>query len=235
MTRYAIYFAPPASSGLWRFGSGIIGYDAVTGLELPFAETTGVAVDAWSGITEEPRRYGFHATLKAPFELASGCDEADAIEIVGQLAAVLAPVTLMGLDVAAIGRFVALVPSQASAELQVLATATVERLDNLRRPLSEADRARRLRSQLTPRQLEYVDRYGYPYVREEFRFHMTLTGPIEDGRERERVRARLAAAYRDMVPTGPVVIDALAVFRQNRRDGRFQIVSRHPLLARRDP
>lgn len=235
MTRYAIYFAPEEASRLWRFGSGVVGYDAATGRDVPFAETIGLAGDAWSEVTAEPRRYGFHATLKAPFELCSNGDEAGLLKEVERLAGSMAPVTLAGLHVAAIGKFVALVPTQPSPELQALAAVAVEQLDHVRRPLSEADRARRLKSPLTPRQLEYLDRYGYPYVHEEFRFHMTLTGPIADETERARVRARLAEAYQAAVPAEPVTIDALAVFRQARRDGRFQIIGRYPLTARRGP
>jgi putative phosphonate metabolism protein len=233
MTRYAIYFAPQETSPLWRFGSGVIGYDAAAGRNVPFTETAGLDRDAWSALTEEPRRYGFHATLKAPFELSTEADAASFSSEVARLAATLAPVTLAGLEVAMIGRFVALVPTEPSPDLQGLAAAAVERLDHLRRPLSDADRARRLKSPLTPRQLHYVDRYGYPYVREEFRFHMTLTGPIADEAERARVCSWLAAAHRAAVPAGPVAIDALAAFRQDRRDGRFCVISRFPLLARR--
>lgn len=231
MTRYAVYFAPPVASALWRFGCGVIGYDAATGRDLSFAEMASCSNHAWSEITDEPRRYGFHATMKAPFELAPNCDEAGVLRHTQQLAAESTPVTIDRLDVAPIGRFIALVPSRRSEGLQALAAAAVERLDHLRRPLSPADRARRLRSPLTARQVEYLDRYGYPYVLDEFRFHMTLTGPIADESERLRICARLSRVYGAAVPSEPVTIDALSVFRQDRRDGRFHIIDRFPLSA----
>lgn len=231
MHRYAIYFAPDPASPLWRFGSTVVGYDAATGHDLPSAATTGHSTEAWRLITEEPRRYGFHATLKAPFELAARADPTAVLVATQQLAAYLAPVTLAGLRVAEIGRFIALVPSQPSADLLTLAATVVDRLDHLRAPLSQADRARRLRSPLTPRQVAYLDRYGYPYVLDEFRFHMTLTGPIDDAAERARIREALAAAYATAVTAGPVVIDALALFRQDRRDDRFRIVAHCPLTG----
>ena len=229
MTRYAIYFAPPDASPLWRFGSRIIGYDAATGKDEPLTETAGRTGDDWATLTAEPRRYGFHATLKAPFEPACGINEDDVLRDVEAEASRLSPITLPALHVAAIGRFIALVPIERSEELQTLAAAVVERLDHLRRPLSEADRARRLASPLTPRQLDYLDRFGYPYVGEEFRFHMTLTGPIAEDSERERIRLRLGAAFRDTVPAAPVSINTLAVFCQPKRDDRFQIMARFPL------
>ncbi len=231
MTRYAIYAAPDAVSPLWRFGSAVIGYDAASGADIPFAETAGLPSDVWSATTEDPRRYGFHATLKAPFELAAVSDEAALLGDAERLAASLSPVTLSGLVVRSIGRFIALVPAETSHDLQSLAAATVQRLDGHRAPLSPADRERRLKSPLTARQIEYLDRYGYPYVLDEFRFHMTLTGPIPDGAERARIADALVAAYARAVPAEAFTVDALTVYRQPSRDDRFRIIARFPLRA----
>ena len=231
MTRYAIYAAPGAASPLWRFGSTVIGYDAALGADMPFAETAGLPADLWSAMTEDPRRYGFHATLKAPFELATATSEEALLADAERLAASLCPVTLPGLVVRSIGRFIALVPAEPSASLQSLAAATVQRLDDHRAPLSPDDRARRLKSPLTARQIDYLDRYGYPYVLDEFRFHMTLTGPISDGAERERIAGALTAAYARAVLAEAFTVDALAVYRQPTRDDRFRIIARFPLRA----
>jgi putative phosphonate metabolism protein len=235
MTRYAIYFAPDTVSPLWRFGSGVVGHDAETGASLPFRETAGLSADAWSAITEDPRRYGFHATLKAPFELRSATDESTLLAETHRLAASLQPVVLPGLVVRALGRFIALVPAAAPGELLRLAAAAVEGLEHLRAPLSAADRGRRLRSPLSPRQIGYLDRYGYPYVLDEFRFHMTLTGPIPDATERDRIAEALAGAYARDVPPGPVPVNALVVYRQPSRDTRFRIIARFPMAAGRAP
>lgn len=235
MPRYAVYFAPEPASALWRYGSGIIGYDAASGRDVPFLDAAGRSMDAWRSVTDDPRRYGFHATLKAPFELADAMDEARVLADVGTLAGTLRPVHLPGLVVAEIGRFIALVPAAPSLELQALAAGTVEELDHLRSPLSLADRARRLKSPLSPRQIAYLDRYGYPYVLDEFRFHMTLTGPIADPTERSGIRVALASAYAKACLAGPVVVDALTVFRQERRDGRFRIIARFPFRAQPPP
>jgi len=230
MIRYAIYFAPPPSSPLWMFGSGVIGYDAASGHDLPFPDFADRQRDQWAALTAEPRRYGFHATLKAPFELADGVDEQILLDEVEHRAAALASASLDGLTVTAIGRFIALVPAEPAAKLQALAADVVAQLDHLRHPLSEADRARRLKSPLSARQLAYLDQYGYPYVREEFRFHMTLTGPIANDEERLRIQTQLVAAFDASVPrASPVTIDALSVFRQERRHGRFRIIGRYPL------
>src|SRR5215468_10868409 len=63
--RYAIYFAPAPESSLWRFGSATIGYNAASGRDIPATPPVGYEHAVWDRLTEEPRRYGFHATLKA--------------------------------------------------------------------------------------------------------------------------------------------------------------------------
>ena len=64
--RYAMYFAAGADSALSRFGAGLLGYDAHTGDEVPFPDVALRVAPDWHDITADPRKYGFHATLKAP-------------------------------------------------------------------------------------------------------------------------------------------------------------------------
>jgi hypothetical protein len=124
-----------------------------------------------------------------------------------------------------------LVPAAPSQEPQKLAAEVVTSLDHLRAPLAAADRARRLKAPLTSRQIRHLDRYGYPYVLEDFRFHMTLTGPIGEAGLRGRIRDGLARMLAHRVPAEPVAIDALTVFRQEQRDARFRIIARFALAG----
>lgn len=226
--RYALYFAPPAESALWRFGSAILGYDAVTGEDVPFTLPVGCDSDVWADLTAEPRRYGFHATLKAPFELARGRSEAQLRAFAHNLAASLAPVPLAGLSVTAIGSFIALTPAQPSQALQELAFRVVQAFEPFRAPLSEADLARRLRAPLTPAHRAYLEAYGYPYIGDAFRFHMTLSGSLPAERLGP-IREALELAFAQTVPPGPVSIDRLALFRQETRDSRFRLIESVPL------
>lgn len=221
--RYAIYFAPAADSPLWRFGSAVLGYDAVTGVDVPAAVPAGCEALDWHALTAEPRRYGFHATLKAPFTLSPGRSEGVLRSFARNIAAGRPPVRLAGLSVSALGRFVALTPSQPSDALQSLAFDLVQAFEPFRASLSEVDKARRLQSPLTPAQHAYLEAYGYPYVGDAFRFHMTLTGSLPDGQVAP-VRDALALAYTEAVPAGPVLIDRIAIFRQERRDARFTLI-----------
>lgn len=226
--RYAIYFAPPQDSALWRFGSATIGYDAATGADVALAPPEGIEPAQWAGLTEEPRRYGFHATLKAPFALAEGRSEAQLRGFARSFAVGNGPVTLAGLSPCALGRFVALTPDAPSEALQALAFAAVQAFESFRAPLSEADRARRLASPLTPAEVAYLEAYGYPYVGDAFRFHMTLTGRLPPERV-EAIRAGLAARHAEAVGRGPVVIDRISLFRQEDRDRRFVLIDTLPL------
>ncbi|MFN3671046.1 MAG: DUF1045 domain-containing protein [Bosea sp. (in: a-proteobacteria)] len=228
--RYALYYAPPAETALWRFGSAVLGYDAVTAEDIAFAVPQACDPAAWAELTAEPRRYGFHATLKAPFELALGRSEAQLRAFSHNLAASLNPVALTGLSVSALGSFIALTPSQPSAALQQMAYQIVQAFEPFRAPLGSEDLARRLRAPLTPAQRAYLEAYGYPYVGDAFRFHMTLTGSLPADQVAP-VRTALEAAFRQNVPAGPVAIDRLALYRQETRDHRFRLIESIQLNA----
>ena len=177
--RYAIYFAPVDSPALWRFGSRVIGRDAATGAVLEQPTVAGLAPATWHNLTAEPRRYGFHATLKAPIALAKGLKAQDLDAALKAFAGANAPIDIGPIVLRPIDGFLALVPDVQSTELTSFASRCVADFDPLRAPLDDGDRARRLAGGLTPRQIELLDQYGYPYVFEEFRFHMTLTDRLQ--------------------------------------------------------
>jgi len=222
--RYALYYAPSADSALWRFGSTVLGYDAVTGADVPALVPAGCDPAAWPELTAEPRRYGFHATLKAPFELGPGRSEPQLRAFAHNYAAGLERVPLAGLSVAALGRFVALIPSAESEALQRFAFTLVQAFEPFRAALSEADMARRLASPLTPAHRAYLEAYGYPYVGDAFRFHMTLTGSLPPDHVAP-VKEALKAAYAQAVACeAPVAIDRIALFKQETRTSRFRLL-----------
>ena len=174
--RYAIYFVPAADTALYRFGACVLGYDCYSGRDIPFVD--GVDPATWPSFVREPRRYGFHATLKAPFRLTADVSEKELCEACSAFAQGQAVVNLGALAVREIGSFIALVPQDDSAPLQTLAASCVRTFDRFRAPMTVVERERRLTAKLTPQQIENIDRWGYPYVFEDFRFHMTLTGSL---------------------------------------------------------
>ena len=227
--RYAIYYAPTPDSPLWVFGSALIGYDAATGKKLQPLVPQGQDPDRWMALTTEPRRYGFHATLKAPFYLSQYATETGLLEALQDFAAGHQGVALDGLKIRCIGSFIAMTPLQEAPELNGLAANVVRHFDRFRAPLSEAERERRLKSPLTERQIAQLDEWGYPYVFDDFRFHMTLTGPVHND-DRSALRDTLREMAGNAGLAHPVNIDRIVLFKQDDPKDHFKIVADAPLM-----
>lgn len=211
-SRYAIYFAPARLSPWWDFGARWLGRDDATGEALPPGEPgSAFGPLALAALTAQPRRYGFHATLKAPMRIA--CREDEFVRRVDALARAIRPVPVGPLQPALLDDFVALVPRSAPPALGELAARCVVELDDLRAPLTAAERDRRRPTALDRRQRELLERYGYPHVLERFRFHMTLTGPV-DGATAALVIARTAPEAERLHRESPLALDRLCVFRE---------------------
>lgn len=224
-TRYAVYYAPEPGP-LADFAASWLGWDPVAGAERARPAVPGLQADI-PALTAEAHKYGFHGTLKPPFRLAEGCDEAALIAAVDALGGTLAPIEMPALALRRIGRFLALTPEGDTAPLMALAARVVEALDPFRAPMTAADRARRHPEKLSPAQVALLDRWGYPYVMDEFRFHLTLTGKLTEA-EAEAVRAALAPVLAPLLPV-PFRIASLCVFGEA-ADGRFHLVHRSPLI-----
>ena len=225
--RYAIYYAPAPGSGLDRFGAQMLGYDAVSGQDLPFPEGILQAVPDWRDLTSDPRKYGFHATLKAPMSLAPGRTEAELVAACTAFASAPRAIPVITPVVGSISGFIAVIPAEPSPELIRLAAECVSAFDAFRAPLTEADRERRNPSQLTPGQREHLDRWGYPYVMDDFRLHMTFTGRLAAER-RETIMSMLQKRFAQL-SLERLAIDQIALFRQNDADSRFRIVGQWKL------
>lgn len=225
--RYAIYSVPSADNVLYRFGAELIGYDAYSGQPLPFAEGIESEIEGWKQLTTDPRKYGFHATLKAPITLAPGKTEDALAEAMREFARTPRTIPLIAPTVRNISSFIAIVPDGPCPELQTFAADCVTAFDHFREPLTAADRERRNVSALTSRQVAYLDRWGYPYVFDEFRFHMTLAGSLPAERRgpvTDALQNRFAALGLKSVP-----IDRLALLRQSDATSGFTIIAHWPL------
>lgn len=240
--RYAIYFMPHPDSAFWRFGSAVLGYDAASGDSVPQIGPEGFDLASWRLLTADPRAYGFHATIKAPFRLAQGVGEQELVAEFGRFAAAQTPFDLPRLEAAAIearagkGAFIALVEpvaKPATPALLALEHAAVEAFEPFRAPLTDKEFARRLPERLTERERANLDRYGYPFVHEDFRFHLTLTGLVPSAQV-EAARAGLAALHAEQVGIGPVPVDGLGLFRQEAGEPNFKVLTRVPFGGARE-
>ena len=221
--RFAVYHTPPPGA-LADFGAGWLGWDVAAGSRV--ART--LEVEGAEEITATPRRYGFHATLKPPFRLAEGRSpeelEAAVAEVAGQTPAVRGAMLRME----RLGPFLALVPASDHGPFSVLGDAMARGLDAFRMPASSAEVARRRAPGLTPAQDAHLLRWGYPYVFEEFRFHMTLSGKL-DPATAERVEAALAPVLAEVVPD-PFAISEVTLAGED-EDGYFHALHRYTLAG----
>lgn len=224
--RYAIYYAPEPGSPLAELGAGWLGRDCATGAERPLPSVPGIAPDRLAAITESARGYGFHATLKAPFHLKAGRSLADLEAAAEVFAARRAPIPVT-LGLRSLGGFLALMMTPPDHRVAALAADVVQELDGFRALPSEAELSRRREARLSAQQEALLQRWGYPYVMGEFHFHMTLTSRLPDGPERAAVVAALEPRVAPVVAE-PVVIDAIALFVQERKGGPFLMVRRFP-------
>jgi len=222
--RYAIYFVPDPDTALYRFGAAALGYDCFTGADIPTLDALPMDAGAWRELTREPGRYGFHATLKAPFRLAEGRTEAELIGEFTEFSETIDIAPTIEPAVSLLQRFVAIVPATVHAGLDRLAAACVKHFDGFRAPLTSADRSRRLAPRLTARQIEHVERWGYPYVFGDFRFHMTLTGALSSDCQ-DAMLAYLRGGFACRHGDGPLQIDRLALLRQDNPSAPFVVLA----------
>jgi putative phosphonate metabolism protein len=227
--RYAVYFAPDPASPLTSWAASWLGCDVAAGITRRQPAIAGVTAERLCEITAEPRCYGFHATLKPPFALDAGhdADELDtAIEAVaGGLAAFAAP----PLRLSSISGFWALTLSAPCPAMLTLADTCVQALDRFRAPPTDSELARRRQANLTPRQEALLAEWGYPYVIDEFRFHMTLTGRL-DGPQRHAVGEALAPLVEPFC-RDPLTVDTISLLRQEAADAPFRLIRRYPLCG----
>jgi hypothetical protein len=224
--RYALYAAPAADGLLGRFGNAWLGRDPSSLRPLAYPAVPGYDSSHIARLTAQPAKYGFHATLKAPFHLRDGMTFEGLCEAVSDTVGGLKPVDVGLLRVSSIGTFVALVPGEAVPALEDLAATLVKELDGFRQSPSDAEIARRRLSSLTVRQEALLARWGYPYVLEEFRFHFTLSGSLPQAEQTTLAQA-LYIYTKDLLPA--YRIEDIAVFGELANGDGFRLLKRIPL------
>ncbi|WP_081736959.1 DUF1045 domain-containing protein [Arthrobacter sp. MA-N2] len=206
---------------------------SVSGFPVTASSPEGWTRAAVDEITADARRYGFHGTFKAPFRLAEGRTLGELDAALARFAAGHPPVVLPELALSRIGSFFALVPGAPAEPLNALAAELVQEFDGFRAPPDAAETARRKPGALSGRQREALERWGYPYVLDDFRFHLTLTDRIEPRRQGE-VDAVLRRWFADSLGR-TIQLDTLALFTELAPGEPFMLHSVHPLRGAIDP
>ena len=215
--RYAVYFSPSADSELGQFGQSVLcrSADCVRQAD---ASSTFADQNRWRQLTEKPAHYGFHATLKAPFELKEDYTVNTLMDSVSEFATSQTPIELTSLYPRTLGGYMALTLSKEIDHLSRLALNCVQTFEQYRKALSDADIKRRKLQALSGRQGALLLEYGYPYVADEFRFHLTLTSKLDENDE--DYENWVISEYEKFVSKTPT-LDRISVFTQADRQTPF--------------
>ena len=216
--RFAIYFMPDGSFG--TTGAAWLGWDAIKGTEVPFPGTI-TDIEAHQNRIARPHKYGFHATLKAPFRLSPETSLERLIEDFRQFCTTTQAPRADHLSIQKLGRFFALIPEGESETINQLAMKCLETFEPHRAALTPQELAKRRKNRLTPYQEQMLVKWGYPFVEDAFRFHITLTSPlnvqITDETERE-----LISLFAPLLPS-PFQIGKIALVGE-REGGLFKVI-----------
>lgn len=226
MKRYAVYFAPRPGE-FARRAADWLGWDVTTGEARVQPDLPGLPAPVVD-LTADPRKYGFHGTIRAPFRLAPGVSPADVQTVVRDLAETTSQVVCHGLRLENLHGFLALTPVGCEAALLELGARVVEATNPLRAQLTEAEIAKRRPERLSPRQRALLETWGYPGVMEEFRFHLTLTSRLPDHQVADVARV-LEQHFAPVLPK-PFVIEDLCLFGED-DEGRFHLLHRYALTG----
>ena len=227
--RFAVYFAPPPDSPWWQAGSQWLGRCAAGQPLKPMPAVKGFSEEAFRQVTAAPRRYGWHATLKAPFSLATGADAGQLRAALKMIAASSSTFAMPPLKVALLDDFLAIVPQTTSGEANSLAARCVMELQPLAAPLSAADLQRRRQAPLSPAQDALLVRWSYPFVLDEYQLHCSLTGSLKHMNS-QQVQNLQEAAEDWFANLPPCNFESLALFAEPTQGADF-VLHEHFRLA----
>ena len=217
--RFAFYLVPGQQDPLTQKAAAWLGRDPWTNGSLQQPVFSDIDPADFERATAAPRRYGFHGTITAPFELSSATYPASLRDAATEFANEATPMQVR-LRPKMLGPFLALLPDD-QADLSQFAERVVKTFHSFRAPLSDYDKKRRTKSRSTPHQIRNLERWGYPYVMEDFFFHMTLTGPLAEANAKQMQHA--AAEWFGSTLDADIQFDGFALFYQSTRQEAFVI------------
>lgn len=230
MARYALYFAPSPDSAWWRTASHWLGRDPMGAQAGQLLGVPTLPAMLMQELTKSAARYGFHATLKAPFQLVEGMEEQHLERMASAFCALQQALPLNDLVVKPMGNFLALRPAAKRDDINALAMRCVSYFDLLRAAPDAAYLAKRRHIGLSERQEALLQRWGYPYTEEEYRFHLTLSDSLaqQDPETVYQLRKAAEAHFAELLDKEPMSLDALSIFREDHPGADFVFWRRFP-------
>ena len=209
--RYALYYTPPPDHPLRHQLEKWLGRDPVTNQPVRQPEFPSIPSSFLKELTRTPRRYGPHATLKAPFRLGPGKTERMLKDAIQEFCRHYEPFILPPLIVSGIDNFFCLTMDQYSHTLNSFAAACVRSFDHFRAPATSLEMAKQRAMILSEKEKNYLRQWGYPYVLDTYRFHITLTQRITDPTDREQIKMALDRFFSPALEE-PLPVDGVALF-----------------------
>ena len=221
--RYAIYFAPRLDSVWWNAGSEWLGRCSFREEAINQCYPPSIAPEKFLQLTASPRRYGWHATMKAPFVLRGDADFNQLKNKLSLICEQFKAFELPKLHVTRLDDFLALTPVGDTTEISRVERACVTELHELAAPLPPDELLRRRTAGLSLAKDSMLLRWGYPHVLDYFRFHMSLTGPLRDCSELQiQSLINFASEKFDALPN--CQFESLAIFAEPERGADFVLI-----------
>jgi hypothetical protein len=227
--RYAIFFTPQPGTALAAFGRSWFGR-ANDGATLQAFSATGLAGASIARMPAMPSRYnGLHSVFKAPFALRDGMGPEALKARLTSFAQRRKPVATGPLTLARAGRYLVLRPVEPKPALDWLAAQCVGAFEGFAAPVSACAQKEAHNQQLTDYQRLLLKSFGDPHVLSEYRFCITLTGPL-DTAHLERVSQALWPVLEEICASG-VTVDALSLFGDAGGRTPLRLIGRYRLAA----
>jgi hypothetical protein len=229
VARYAIYYTPQPGTALAAFGRSWFGR-ANDGVTLQAFSDAGLSGTGFAKLAVAPGRYtGLHALFRAPFALRDGIDGEDIKSRLVSFAACRKPIETGPLTLSRAGRYLVLRPVEATPSLDWLAAQCVASFEDFAAPPSATERAEHASPSLNDYQRLLLESFGDPYVLSEYRFSITLTGPL-DTAHLERVAQALWPVLEEICASG-VTVDGLSLFGESGGRSPMRLLGRYKLGA----
>lgn len=227
--RYAIYYTPQPGTALAAFGRSWFGR-ANDGVTLQAFSDAGLSSTSFAKLAAAPGRYtGLHALFRAPFALRDGIGPDALKSRLINFATRRKPVETGPLTLSRAGRFLVLRPVESTPALDWLAAQCVGTFEGFAAPTGDTEREEHASPHLSDYQRLLLESFGDPHVLSEYRFSITLTGPL-DSAHLERVAQALWPVLEEICASG-VTVDGLSLFGDAGGPTPMRLIGRYRLGA----
>ena len=176
--RYYIGYTPHPNSKLWKLISAWLGYDCARDTKPKTVLTLGLPKKVHTEAVSSALRIGFSCVFYPPFKLREDMDIEELVIHSQTFCHTLTPVTTGALKVQSNGGQIIIAPLSTDKKIIDLAGDCVRFFDNFRLKGPPVPINGQMHKALSQRQIDYLIKWGNPYVFEEFAFTMPLTGRI---------------------------------------------------------